>query len=141
MGSDHAGFSLKEHLKETLSASGHEVIDCGTYSTESCDYPDFGVAAAHLVSDGEAEYGIVVCMTGIGISISSNKVRGIRCALCSETVSAELTRRHNNANMLALGAAIVGQHMAERIAEVFLTTQFEGGRHARRVGKIDSITE
>ena len=139
MGSDHAGFSLKEHLKDTLTDAGCEVIDCGTYSTESCDYPDFGEAAARLVSDGEAEYGIVICMTGIGISISANKVRGIRCALCSETVSAELTRRHNNANMLALGAAMVGQHMAERIAEVFLTTEFEGGRHARRVGKIDSI--
>ena len=139
MGSDHAGFSLKEHLKDTLTDAGCEVIDCGTYSTESCDYPDFGEAAARLVSDGEAEYGIVICMTGIGISISANKVRGIRCALCSETVSAELTRRHNNANMLALGAAMVGQHMAERIAEVFLTTEFEGGRHARLVGKIDSI--
>ena len=140
IGSDHAGFSLKEHLKEKLSASGCEVIDCGTYSTESCDYPDFGEAAARLVSGGKADYGIVICMTGIGISISANKVSGVRCALCSETVSAELTRRHNDANMLALGAAMVGQHMAERITEVFLSTEFEGGRHARRVGKINYIT-
>ena len=139
MGSDHGGFALKERIKKNLEAQGHEIVDCGTYSTDSCDYPVFGEAAARKVASGECERGIVICTTGIGISISANKVRGIRCALCSEPLSAEMTRRHNDANMLAMGAAMIGLNMAKRITDVFLETAFEGGRHARRVGLMDAI--
>ena len=130
LGCDHGGYALKEHIKAYLESKGHEVVDCGTYSTE---------AAARKVQSGECERGIVICTTGIGISIAANKVRGIRCALCSEPLSAEMTRRHNNANMLAMGAGMIGKNMAERIVEVFLSTEFEGGRHERRVGLLDAI--
>ena len=112
---------------------------CGCDSEESCDYPVFGKAAAQAVADGRCEKGIVICTTGIGISISANKVKGIRCALCGDPYSAEMTRRHNDANMLAMGAGIIGPNMAERIVDVFLNTQFEGGRHARRVGLMMDI--
>ena len=139
LGCDHGGYALKEHIKAYLESKGHEVVDCGTYSTDSCDYPIFGEAAARKVQSGECERGIVICTTGIGISIAANKVRGIRCALCSEPLSAEMTRRHNNANMLAMGAGMIGKNMAERIVEVFLSTEFEGGRHERRVGLLDAI--
>ena len=139
MGCDHGGFPLKEHIKAKLTEQGHEVVDFGTYTAESCDYPIFGEKAARAVASGECERGIVICTTGIGISITANKVRGIRCALCSEPLSAEMTRRHNNANMLAMGAGFVGKNLAERIVETFLTTEFEGGRHARRVSEIDAI--
>ena len=134
LASDHGGFALKEHLKEYLEKQGHTVADCGTHSTDSCDYPDFGLAAARAVAAGQCQRGIVVCTTGIGISITANKVKGIRCALCGDVVSAELTRRHNDANMLALGAGVTGVMTAERIVDAFLATEFEGGRHARRVG-------
>ena len=137
MGCDHGGYALKEHIKTYLEEKGHEILDCGTYSTESCDYPDFGRAAAQAVADGKCERGIVICTTGIGISIAANKVSGVRCALCSESFSAEMTRRHNDANMLAMGAGLTGKNMAERIVDVFLTTEFEGGRHQRRVDKIE----
>ncbi len=140
MGCDHGGYALKETVKKLLEENGHEVVDCGTHSTESCDYPVFGEAAARKVQSGECERGIVVCTTGIGISIAANKVRGVRCALCHDPLSAEMSRRHNNANMLALGAGIVGKNMAERIVSVFLSTEFEGGRHARRVGLLDEIS-
>ena len=139
MGSDHGAFAMKEHLKQYLTAQGHQVVDCGTYSTDSCDYADFAKAAAQLVASGDCDRGIVMCTTGIGISIAANKVRGIRCALCSEPYSAEMTRRHNDANMLAMGGALIGPNMADRIVDVFLNTEFEGGRHARRVGKIMAI--
>ena len=139
MGSDHGGFALKQHLKTYLENKGCLVEDCGTDSTQSCDYPDFGRLAAEAVASGRCERGIVICTTGIGISISANKVRGIRCALCSEPLSAELTRRHNDANMLALGGGMIGPNMAERIVDVFLSTAFEGGRHQRRVDKVMSI--
>lgn len=132
--SDHGGYQLKEHLKAYLAAKGITCQDFGTDSTDSCDYPIFGKAAAQAVAEGRCEKGIVICTTGIGISISANKVKGIRCALCSDVLSAELTRRHNDANMLALGAGIIGPVLAERIVDTFLTAQFEGGRHARRVG-------
>ena len=108
-------------------------------SLDSCDYPIFGKAAAQAVADGRCEKGIVICTTGIGISISANKVKGIRCALCSEPLSAEMTRRHNDANMLAMGAGMIGPNMAERIVDTFLSTEFEGGRHARRVGLMMDI--
>lgn len=139
IGSDHGAFAMKEHLKQYLTEQGHQVVDCGTYSTDSCDYADFAKAAAQLVASGDCDRGIVMCTTGIGISIAVNKVRGIRCALCSEPYSAEMTRRHNDANMLAMGGALIGPNMADRIVDVFLNTEFEGGRHARRVGKIMAI--
>ena len=137
IGCDHGGYALKEHIKTYLEKQGHTLLDCGTYSTESCDYPDFGKAAAQAVADGRCERGIVICTTGIGISIAANKVHGVRCALCSEILSAEMTRRHNNANMLAMGAGMIGQNAAERIVDVFLSTEFEGGRHERRVNKLE----
>ena len=130
--SDHGGYQLKEHLKAYLAAKGLTCEDFGTNSTESCDYPIFGKAAAQAVAAGRCETGIVIC-------ICANKVKGIRCALCGDILSAELTRRHNNANMLALGAGITGPMLAERIVDVFLSTGFEGGRHARRVGLLMDV--
>ena len=137
--SDHGGYRLKEHIKAYLTAKGLNVLDCGCDSLESCDYPVFGKAAAQAVADGRCEYGIVICTTGIGISIAANKVHGIRCALCSDPLSAQLCREHNNANMLSMGAGIIGTNMAERIVDVFLNTEFQGGRHARRVGLVMDI--
>lgn len=137
--SDHGGYMLKEHIKAYLAAKGVTCQDFGTDSTESCDYPIFGRAAAEAVASGACEKGIVICTTGIGISITANKVKGIRCALCADSLSAELTRRHNDANMLAMGAGIVGPNLAERIVDTFLETGFEGGRHARRVGLMMDI--
>ena len=137
--SDHGGYQLKEHIKAYLAAKGITCEDFGTDSTDSCDYPAFGRAAAQAVAEGRCEKGIVICTTGIGISISANKVKGIRCALCGDLLSAELTRRHNDANMLAMGAAIVGRMTAERIVDTFLNTEFEGGRHARRVAQMMEI--
>ena len=137
--SDHGGYRLKEHIKAYLTAKGISVLDCGCDSLDSCDYPIFGKAAAQAVADGRCEKGIVICTTGIGISISANKVKGIRCALCSEPLSAEMTRRHNDANMLAMGAGMIGPNMAARIVDTFLSPEFEGGRHARRVGLMMDI--
>ena len=139
--SDHGGFKLKEHVKDYLTAKGYECRDFGCHSLDSCDYPIFGAAAAKAVADGTCDRGIVICTTGIGISITANKVRGVRCALCSEPLSAEMTRRHNDANMLAMGAGMVGPNLAERIVDVFLTTQFEGGRHQRRVDEITALEQ
>ena len=139
--SDHGGYALKEHIKAYLTAQGKTCKDFGTDSTASCDYPVFGRAAAEAVASGECETGIVICTTGIGISITANKVKGIRCALCSDSVTAEMTRRHNNSNMLAMGAGIVGNLLAERIVDTFLATEFEGGRHARRVDLVMAIEE
>ena len=133
---DHGAFDLKERLKAHLASQGHEVTDCGTNSTESCDYPDFGIAAAKLVAEGTCQRGVVLCTTGIGMSMAANKVRGVRCALCHETLSAEMTRRHNDANVLAMGAGVTGGNLAERILDVFLSTEFEGGRHQRRIDKM-----
>lgn len=137
--SDHGGYALKEHIKAYLAAKGITCEDFGADSAESCDYPVFGAAAARAVADGRCERGVVICTTGIGISITANKVRGVRCALCGDVVSAELTRRHNDANMLALGAGVTGVMTAERIVDAFLNTEFEGGRHARRVGLMMDI--
>ena len=137
--SDHGGYALKEHIKAYLTAKGITCQDFGTDSPQSCDYPIFGRAAAEAVASGQCEKGIVICTTGIGISITANKVKGIRCALCSEPLSAELCRRHNDANMLALGAGIIGHNLAERIVDTFLSAEFEGGRHARRVGLISDL--
>ena len=139
--SDHGGYRLKEHIKAYLTARGIQCQDFGTNSTESCDYPIFGKAAAEAVASGHCEKGIVICTTGIGISITANKVKGIRCALCGDPLSAELTRRHNDANMLAMGAGIIGANLAERIVDAFLSAQFEGGRHERRVNLISAMEE
>ena len=139
LGCDHGGYAMKEDIKKQLEAMGHEVKDCGTYSTESCDYPIFGEAAARAVAGGECEYGIVVCTTGLGISIAANKVSGIRCAHCADALEAQLCRQHNNANMLAIGAGFTGPKLAAAMVETFLTTEFEGGRHARRVALLDEI--
>lgn len=139
--SDHGGFALKEHLKEYLTEKGFECKDFGTYSTDSCDYPIFGRAAAEAVSSGECDRGIVVCTTGIGISITANKVKGIRCALCGDTLTAELTRRHNNSNMLALAGGFTAPFAAEHIVDVFLNTEFEGGRHERRVNLMMDVED
>lgn len=139
LGCDHGGYELKQHVIKVLEKLGHEVEDFGCYSLESCDYPDFGGAAAKAVAEGRCDRGIVICTTGIGISIAANKVGGVRCALCSEPLSAEMCRRHNNANMLAMGAGLVGPNLAVRIVEVFLNTEFEGGRHQRRVDKLTAL--
>ena len=139
LGSDHGGYDLKERVKAYLDQEKILYKDFGCDSKESCDYPVFGKAAAEAVASGECDKGIVICTTGIGISITANKVKGIRCALCSDSLSAEMTRRHNDANMLAMGAGMVGPNLAERIVQVFLNTEFEGGRHARRVGLITDM--
>lgn len=141
IGSDHGGYALKQQIIAFLKDKGYEVKDFGTDSLDSCDYPDFGSAAARAVASGECEKGIVICTTGIGISIAANKIKGIRCALCADSLSAEMTRRHNDANMLAMGAGIVGPNLAQRMVEVFLTTEFEGGRHQRRVDKITALEQ
>ena len=139
LGCDHGGYALKCDIIKLLEAKGYEYQDFGCYSLESCDYPEFGEAAARAVASGECQYGIVVCTTGIGISIAANKVAGIRCAHCADCLEAEMTRRHNDANMMAIGAGFTGKNMAERMVEVFLTTEFEGGRHQRRVDKLNAI--
>jgi len=137
--SDHGGYVLKEHIKAYLAAKGITCEDFGTDSTASCDYPIFGRAAAEAVASGKCEKGIVICTTGIGISITANKVKGIRCALCADSLTAELTRKHNNSNVLAMGAGVIGPNLAERIVDTFLNTEFEGGRHERRVNLIMDI--
>ena len=139
IGCDHGGFALKQEVMRHLDELGLAYKDFGTYSEESCDYPIYGEAVARAVADGECERGILICGTGIGISISANKVKGIRAALCGDCYSAEMTRRHNDANVLALGAGITGPNLAKRMVEVFLNTDFEGGRHARRVAQLDAI--
>lgn len=136
---DHGGLKLKKAIIEYLAANGYEYEDFGTDSEESCDYPDYALPAAEAVASGKCERGIVVCSTGIGVSIVANKVPGVRCAHCHDTYCAEFTRRHNDANMLAMGEKVVGAGYALKIVEIFLTTQFEGGRHLRRVNKISEI--
>ena len=139
IGNDHAALELKNHIVDYLVKEGHEVVKFGTDTPASTDYPIYGARVAHAVANGECERGVVICGTGIGISISANKVKGIRCALCSEPVSAKLTRQHNDANVLAMGARIIGPAMAEEIVHTFLTTEFEGGRHSRRVDLITKL--
>lgn len=136
---DHGAYELKETVKQHLLDAGYEVKDFGTDSLESCDYPDYAAPAARAVASGECEKGIVLCTTGIGVSIVANKVKGIRCALCSDLLSAGLTRQHNDANMLALGAGVVGKNLALAIVDKWLTTEFEGGRHQRRVDKVMAL--
>ena len=136
---DHGGLDLKRDLCAWLAGQGHQVEDFGCDSHDSCDYADFVEPAARSVAEGRNDRGIVICTTGIGASITANKVRGIRCALCSEPWSAEMTRRHNDANVLGLGAGVVGPLLARQIVEAFLTHQFEGGRHQRRIDKIAAV--
>ena len=135
--SDHGGLELKNQIADYLKQLGHTVKDYGTYSLDSCDYPDFARPAALAVANGETERGIVVCTTGIGVSIVANKVKGVRCALCINADMAKMTRAHNNANMIAIGQKYVDFDTAKQIVDNFLTTQFEGGRHAQRVSKIE----
>ena len=136
---DHGAYALKEAIKAHLTKRGLEYKDFGTYSTDSCDYPDFAAPAARAVASGECDRGIVCCTTGIGVSIIANKVRGIRCALLSDLMSARLTRMHNDTNMMALGAGIVGEKLALEIVDVWLDTAFEGGRHQRRIDKMMAL--
>lgn len=136
LGSDHAGFNQKNKIKEHLINKGYEVIDVGTYSLDSCDYPIFGIAAAKEVASGNAEYGILVCSSGEGIMMSANKVKGIRCGIGYNDDVARLTREHNNANMIAFGATFMNDEDVIRRVDIFLNTEFAGGRHARRVGEI-----
>lgn len=137
--SDHGGFALKEVIGRHLEERGIPFEDFGTHSSESCDYPDFAAAACRAVTDGGFDCGILICSTGIGISMAANKVRGIRAALCGDCYSAKYTRLHNNANVLCLGALVVGQGLALQITDQFLDTPFEGGRHQRRVEKIMAL--
>ena len=142
IGCDHGGYDLKEKVKAHLIEKGIEVVDFGTNDLSSCDYPDFGIEAAKSVANNEVDKGIVICTTGIGISIAANKVKGIRCALCSDLTSARLTREHNDANVLALGAAIIGHLVALDIVDVFLSTDFSGlTKHSRRIEKIKAQEE
>ncbi len=139
---DHGGLELKKVLMKYLEEHGYAYKDFGSYTSESCDYPDIILPAAEAVAAGEFDRGIVICSTGIGVSIVANKVRGIRCAHCHDTYSAKYTRMHNNANMLAFGQKIIGEGLMLEIVEIFLTTEFEvGGRHERRVDKISKIEE
>lgn len=133
---DHGGFALKSALIQHIAPLGHSVHDFGCYSTESVDYSDMAIPACEAVANGEYDRGIVICTTGIGVSISANKVCGIRCALCCNTFMAEMTRKHNDTNVLALGAQVVDAELAKQIVTIWLDTPFEGGRHARRIGKI-----
>ena len=138
IGCDHGGFELKQEIIKYLEENKIEYKDFGTYSNESCDYPIYGEAVARAVANGECEKGLLFCGTGIGISLAANKVKGIRAVVCSDCFSAEMSRKHNNANILALGGRVVGFGLARKIVDIWLNTEFEGGRHRRRV---DMITE
>ena len=138
IGADHGAFDRKAEVIAHLEAAGHEVKDFGTYTPASCDYPEIGRSVANAVAAGEFDRGIVMCTTGIGISIVANKVKGIRCALCSDCTSARLTREHNDANMLSIGAGIIGPNLTMDIVDIFMNTEFSGEeKHVRRIGKIE----
>ena len=139
LGSDHAGLPLKKEIMELLDQKGIAYKDFGTYTSESCDYAKFGQQAAQAVVSGECDKGILCCGTGIGISLAANKVKGIRCVVCSDCFSAKMSREHNDANMLALGARVVGGELAKMIVDIWLSTTFLGGRHQRRVDQIMAI--
>ncbi len=141
IGSDHAGFVLKEQLRDKLREEGHEVVDLGTTSTESTDYPDFAAAVGHSVRNGEVEKGVLVCSSGVGMSIAANKINGVRAALGTSTDEVSYVRRHNDANILAIGAKYTEPALAEAMMDVFLTTEFEGGRHQRRLDKIKILEQ
>jgi len=136
LGADHRGFELKEKMKKYLTDLGHQVTDFGTHSTESVDYPDFGFKVAESVAKGESDFGITFCWTGNGMNMVANKVKGVRSALCLNEEIAKLTRAHNNANVLALASKFVSEEMSKKIVDVWLSTEFEGGRHVPRLDKI-----
>lgn len=139
LASDHGGFQLKETIKEHLIKNGYNITDIGVYNTDSVDYPDYGKKAAEMVANKELDRGIIICGTGIGISIAANKVQGIRCALCTNEFMAKMSRMHNDANMLALGERVLGKGVALDIVDIWLSTEFEGGRHENRVKKLMEI--
>ncbi|MBM3718581.1 MAG: ribose 5-phosphate isomerase B [Actinobacteria bacterium] len=139
IGSDHAGYTLKSHLVGVLESVGHHVSDLGTHSTDSCDYPPICAAVGRAVRDGRADLGIVLGGSGQGEQLAANKVRGVRAALCNDLYTARMARSHNNANVLSMGARVVGEGLAEEILAVFLATDFEGGRHERRVAQLADI--
>ena len=140
IGCDHGALALKNALIPHLEKLGHEVKDFGTYTLDSCDYPDFAAPAAQAVADGECDKGIVLCTTGIGVSITANKIPGIRCALLSDPWSAKMTRLHNDTNMMAMGAGVVGENLALEIADIWLGTEFSGeARHQRRIDKLMAL--
>ncbi|MDQ0339402.1 ribose 5-phosphate isomerase B [Caldalkalibacillus uzonensis] len=139
IGSDHGGYRLKEEIKSMLTEMGHEVEDFGCHCADSVDYPDYAGPVAQKVAGGEFERGILICGTGIGMSITANKIRGIRCALAHDTFSAKMTRLHNDSNILAMGERVIGPGLAKEIVKVWLETEFEGGRHARRIDKINVL--
>jgi ribose 5-phosphate isomerase B len=139
IGSDHAGYQMKELLKSAIREFGHEVKDFGTFSENSCDYPDFGRKVALSVKAGDHDYGVLICGTGIGMCMVANKVPGIRAALCCNIYMAEMSRRHNDANILVLGGRVIGTDLAREMLRTFLATRFEGDRHKRRVEKIMSM--
>ena len=136
VGSDHRGFEVKRRVLTSLQQLGHEVLDMGTHSRESVDYPDFAFAVAQAVGDGRARRGVLICGTGIGMCIAANKVKGVRAAPCHDSITAEMSRRHNDANVLCLSADLLGEELIERMVRIWLETEFESGRHARRVEKI-----
>lgn len=138
---DHGALALKEAVKKHLAAQGLDCKDFGTYTADSCDYPDFAAPAARAVACGDCDRGIVMCTTGIGVSITCNKIKGIRCALLSDKMSARLTRQHNDTNMMALGAGVVGEKLALEIVDEWLNTSFEGGRHQRRIDKLMALEQ
>lgn len=137
--SDHGGFELKEHIKDYFEKEGIDYLDYGTNSLDSVDYPDYGRKLAEGVVSGEIDKGIAICGTGIGISIACNKVKGIRCALCGDTYSARMSIEHNNANIMALGGRVIGKDLAIEIVSIWLKSQFQGGRHEKRINKISDI--
>ena len=140
IGCDHGALALKNKMVAHLTAKGHEVKDFGTYTSDSCDYPEFAAAAAKAVASGECEKGIVLCTTGIGVSITANKVDGIRCALLSDVWSAKMTRLHNDTNMMAIGAGVVGENLALEIVDTWVGTEFSGeARHQRRIDKVMAL--
>jgi len=139
IGSDHGGFLLKENLKEFLEEQNIDFTDFGSFSTEATDYPDIALKIAKSVASGDCEKGIIICGTGIGVCIAANKVRGIRAALCHDVFSAQMTRKHNNSNILTMGERVIGAGLAIEIVKTWLETEFEGGRHDRRIEKIGNI--
>jgi ribose 5-phosphate isomerase B len=139
IGADHRGFSIRVKLVELVQKLGHEVIDVGAFSPDAVDYPDIAAAVAHKVSHGEVDCGILACGTGLGMCIAANKVHGVRAAPCHDDITAELSRRHNDANILCLSADMLGERLIDRMVEIWLSTAFEGGRHARRIDKITEL--
>ena len=139
IGNDHVAVDLKKHITKYLEDKGYTVVNYGTDSTDSCDYPIYGEKVGRAVASGECDLGILICGTGIGISLAANKVKGVRAAVCSEPYSARLTRQHNNANIIAFGARVVGQAMAEMIVDEFLNAEYQGGRHQHRVDMLTDI--